>query len=352
MRQLLAVLILLVASGAEARVLLMTPGRDTFVFDDTLQGQSFKVYTAEGEEAGSDIAEGVFHQAAHLDDILTAVPEARGQYTVGIAMINNAYAVIRQDERFIVIGPNWLPRNAERILVLGHELGHHVCGHTGNILSGDENAWARELEADRLSGLVIRRLVDARRRPPPPGNGLLDDPFAIDLSSAITIASNLYRGGGIGTDHPPADLRINAIVQGYNYGSPCLGRTVQRAGLGGDRSGLTTEVRGSSVWTHNGSVVSLESAGVRRKFIYVTPRAGLPVQKGTLLFDGIKDGETYKGTAYVFSCGARGYSVQGPVSNNDQTITLTGGRELVNASCRSVGYGTDTLVFKYLRQRF
>jgi hypothetical protein len=97
--------------------MLMTPGKDTVVFDDSLYGEVFKVYTAGGEEPGSDVAEGVFHQSAHLDDMFKAALEVLGRYTIGIALINNAYAVIHKDERFIVIGPNWYPASNEPIIV-------------------------------------------------------------------------------------------------------------------------------------------------------------------------------------------------------------------------------------------
>ena len=103
-------------------------------------------------------------------------------------------------------------------------------------------------------------------------------------------------------------------------------------------------------WDHNGSVVTLHADGAKRQFNYLTPRAGLPVTSGTLLFSGQKNGDSYFGTAYVFSskCGAIGYSVSGPVAPDQRSVTMSGRKPRRNGSCRVVGYEDDILVFTFI----
>lgn len=109
-----------------------------------------------------------------------------------------------------------------------------------------------------------------------------------------------------------------------------------------------------SCWTHNGSLVRLEARGNQRWFSYERPRAALTVagvKPGTLLFSGTKTGNTYEGTARVFSKYCPGepleYRVSGPVSRGQTRVTLYGERE-VWKRCRPTGrYRNDVLIFDY-----
>jgi hypothetical protein len=97
----------------------------------------------------------------------------------------------------------------------------------------------------------------------------------------------------------------------------------------------------------------LVAEGPARRFYYETPRESLlheGVTPGTLLFEGVRYGDTYSGTAYVFSrgCGRWSYAVSGTVSNDDRVVTMAGQAPRLNASCEVVGYRSDTLVFEYL----
>ncbi len=108
-----------------------------------------------------------------------------------------------------------------------------------------------------------------------------------------------------------------------------------------------------SLWTHNGSVLYLTVKGINgRRFYYQTPRqsmAAVGVVSGTMLFDGHAEGNKYIGTAYVFyrNCGAIPYEVSGPISANDEEVTLHGRAPRLNSECQTTGYRDDTLVFKY-----
>lgn len=108
-------------------------------------------------------------------------------------------------------------------------------------------------------------------------------------------------------------------------------------------------------WNHNGSLVRLTASGQNRSFFYEQPRSVLAnagVTRGTLLFSGVRTGNIYSGTAYVFSRDCPGsplpYSVRGPVGPNDTQVTMIGTRQ-VYANCRPTGRNTtDTLVFTYV----
>ena len=114
---------------------------------------------------------------------------------------------------------------------------------------------------------------------------------------------------------------------------------------------LVTPAAADSCWWHNGSLMRLKARGNDRWFYYEQPRAGLAVRRGTLLFNGRKQGNWYVGTARVFSKYCPGspqpYHVEGPVAANQLRVTVQGDREVHNR-CRPTGRWTsDTLVFTY-----
>src|SRR5208282_89917 len=96
------------------------------------------------------------------------------------------------------------------------------------------------------------------------------------------------------------------IQRGWQTGTPCEGRDVARQVPSQTGSSLSSLVQKGNPWDHNGSIVSLYLSGKERYFFYSSPRPGLSVRRGTLLFNGTRSGQTYDGTAYVFSavCGA------------------------------------------------
>lgn len=109
--------------------------------------------------------------------------------------------------------------------------------------------------------------------------------------------------------------------------------------------------KADSCWWHNGSLMRLKARGNQRWFYYERPRSGLAVRRGTLLFDGRKQGNWYVGTARVFSkfCPATPlpYHVEGPVASSQTEVTVYGTRE-VHRRCQPTGrYKEDRLVFTY-----
>src|SRR5262245_6407287 len=140
------------------------------------------------------------------------------------------------------------------MFVMGHELGHHICGHTA--VSHTNAPWADELEADQFAGLTIRENEKQ-------GGG-----WGLTLNDALGYARELLSGGGPGTTHPPLAQRINAILEGYRIGSPCVGRDVPP--IPGSMLGGSAQ-SGKSIWQHNGSKMRLVANGASREFVYEEP---------------------------------------------------------------------------------
>ena len=119
----------------------------------------------------------------------------------------------------------------------------------------------------------------------------------------------------------------------------------------------TGAAQADSCWNHNGSLMRLVAQGNNRWFYYENPRRVLRnagVRPGTLLFNGVKRGNSYSGTSRVFSkwCNAPlEYYVQGPVSSSQTRVTIRGTRDVYASGCRNTGrQKRDTLVFTYSHQ--
>ncbi|MDJ0613025.1 MAG: hypothetical protein QNJ29_05070 [Rhizobiaceae bacterium] len=117
-----------------------------------------------------------------------------------------------------------------------------------------------------------------------------------------------------------------------------------------------TSASADSCWNHNGSVMRLKASGNQRWMYYENPRQVLRnagVRRGTLLFNGIKSGNWYSGTARRFSKFCPGnpleYYVEGPVRSDQLEVTVRGTREVFK-QCQPTGrMASDELVFTYLR---
>jgi hypothetical protein len=108
-----------------------------------------------------------------------------------------------------------------------------------------------------------------------------------------------------------------------------------------------------SIWSHNGSLMSLNSDGISRQFKYYQPRDGLEkagITKGTLLFAGEKTGNSYTGVAYTFTarCGRFSFNVSGPISDDSTSVTMTGEKPKIDLqTCTVIGHEPETLVFDF-----
>ncbi|MEM9279569.1 MAG: hypothetical protein AAGA76_13430 [Pseudomonadota bacterium] len=118
----------------------------------------------------------------------------------------------------------------------------------------------------------------------------------------------------------------------------------------------TGEAKADSCWDHNGSLMRLQASGNQRWMYYENPRQVLRnsgVRRGTLLFNGRKNGNWYSGTARRFSKYCPGnpleYYVEGPVRADQLQVTVRGTRE-VHKQCQPTGrIASDVLVFTYVR---
>jgi hypothetical protein len=126
--------------------------------------------------------------------------------TIGRSVgFKNAVALFHKGSRMIIHDPAWArAARAEFYLVLGHEAGHHICGHT--VGAAERSPQEAELEADRFSGASIKRFEVYHAR--------------AFLADALKAAERLYSAAG-SRSHPPRADRVAAIMLGYNSGSPC-----------------------------------------------------------------------------------------------------------------------------------
>lgn len=115
--------------------------------------------------------------------------------------INNAYATILNNQRYIVYDNNFLENldNYARtkwasISVLAHEMGHHYRNH---IIDSRGSTPPREIEADYFSGYVMAKL----------GASLNEARAAMDKIASPYASST----------HPAKNDRLNAIANGWNY---------------------------------------------------------------------------------------------------------------------------------------
>ena len=110
---------------------------------------------------------------------------------------------------------------------------------------------------------------------------------------------------------------------------------------------------GRSYWDHNRSVMSLAANGARRRFYYHRPRPGMAeagARSGSLLFDGVRAGNTYAGIAYVFdgACGAFDDKVDGHVVAESRVVMRGLAPRVDPRTCSVFDDRPDALAFDLL----
>jgi len=115
--------------------------------------------------------------------------------------INNAYATIIRNQRYIVYDNNFLENldsysgtKWASLSVMAHEMGHHYRNH---VVDSKGSTPAKEIEADYFSGYVMAKM----------GAG---------LNEARAAMQNIASDRGSAT-HPAKESRLTAITQGWNY---------------------------------------------------------------------------------------------------------------------------------------
>jgi Peptidase family M48 len=123
--------------------------------------------------------------------------------------INNAYATILQNKRWIVYDNDFLENldsyagtKWASISVMAHEMGHHYYNH---VVSGQGSTIPTEIEADAFSGYMMNKL-----------GATLDQSVAAMKTIATDRASST---------HPAKADRINSITKGWNMGQNELKNT-------------------------------------------------------------------------------------------------------------------------------
>jgi hypothetical protein len=115
-----------------------------------------------------------------------------------------------------------------------------------------------------------------------------------------------------------------------------------------------TQQSKKSFWAHNRSIMYMLEDGTHRQIYYDDPRPGLKevgVKQGTLLFDGVVDGTTLSGTAFVFAkeCDPLSFAVTGKLTRDGKRFTLNGKAPRIGTHCRTAGDKQEELIFDFFR---
>ncbi|WP_411273683.1 M48 family metalloprotease [Daejeonella sp.] len=142
-----------------------------------------------------------YEAGAYVRTILDSVNWKQNFTLLEQSGINNAYATIIRNKRFIIYDNRFLTAldqysntNWASVSVLAHEIGHHYHSH---LVSGNGSTPAKELEADYFSGYALAKI----------GASLGDATAAIQK-----IAPALGN-----TSHPGRAARVDAIQKGWYY---------------------------------------------------------------------------------------------------------------------------------------
>ena len=184
----------------------------SLVFSATLVGnptvveaQSYRLLCSwsGGRNSGQGLVPARGRAAAEVRDIMNAIG-FRAPMQVFIGGVQNAGATIINGRMAIIYNRNFLGRLAScnrfaAMTVLGHEVGHHANRDTS--WSGrNRHPWSRELGADWVSGLAMRRL----------GISLTG------AQSGIRCSMGVFSPGS--RSHPDSERRVRAITEGWYAG--------------------------------------------------------------------------------------------------------------------------------------
>jgi hypothetical protein len=121
--------------------------------------------------------------------------------------LKNAASLEGEGYRTIAYDPDWAAGDTPGFyLALGHEAGHHFCGHSiGNVRG---NRSQIELEADQFGGASIKRYEIYHNR------NFFSQVYSAAMAKYSEQSSFLY---------PPSATRLAALKRGYEQGSQCGG---------------------------------------------------------------------------------------------------------------------------------
>ena len=143
-----------------------------------------------------------------LDDILNVIGASKRFVLQECSNINNAIALTMNGVRYIMYDPEFMTSLAygdqwSNKFILAHEVGHHINGHTVDVLAANSSNKAslstsriQELEADEFAGFVLGRL-------------------GASLSDALSGVQSLSDKDDSYSTHPKRSRRIAAIKKGF-----------------------------------------------------------------------------------------------------------------------------------------
>jgi hypothetical protein len=154
----------------------------------------------------------VYEASSYIDNMLDRVNWEENFQVREQNGINNAYATIIRNQRYIVYDNRFL-ESLDRyagtkwasISVLAHEMGHHYHNH---MVSGAGSTPPKELEADYFSGYVMAKM----------GASLEEAKAAMGQIASPRASSS----------HPAKADRLNAIANGWNSASGGVSQTAPR----------------------------------------------------------------------------------------------------------------------------
>lgn len=144
-----------------------------------------------------------------LDDILNVIGASKRFVLKECSNINNAVALTLNGVRYIMYDPEFMTslsygENWTNKFILAHEVGHHINGHTVDVLVANSSKNVslstnriQELEADEFAGFVLGRL-------------------GATLSDALAGVQSLSDEDDSYSTHPRRSKRIAAIKKGFN----------------------------------------------------------------------------------------------------------------------------------------
>ncbi|MDA8571501.1 M48 family metalloprotease, partial [Schleiferiaceae bacterium] len=143
-----------------------------------------------------------------LDDILNVIGASKRFVLQECSNINNAVALTMNGVRYIMYDPDFMTSlsygsNWGKKFILAHEVGHHINGHTVDVLATNssnqislETSRIQELEADEFAGFVLGRL-------------------GASLSEALSGVQSLSNEDDTYSTHPKRSKRIAAVKKGF-----------------------------------------------------------------------------------------------------------------------------------------
>ena len=211
--------------------------------------------------------------------------------------INNAYATIVRNQRYIVYDNDFLENidayaatKWASISIMAHEMGHHYYNH---VVSAQGSTITKEIEADAFSGYVMNRM-----------GATLAQSEAAMLKIASDKASQT---------HPGKQDRLAAITRGWNQA-----RAEREGGNAGNANGSNTGTP-SETATGDGSWIGLSMQSAKNETVYLSD-----------------DGKTYQpaeikmGEPFVFKFEVYNYGwLRLPYYNGNRTFKLLHGKDYV-----------------------